>query len=77
VIYLNHPFGWAASPGTRIEKEGKDDQCTTGYGAGHCWTEYYLVKAAIEYFAWRKSGFAVNCPAEAGGLCSTAIQTLQ
>ncbi|RGP81363.1 hypothetical protein FLONG3_507 [Fusarium longipes] len=69
--------GWAVNQGTKIEKEGNDDQCTTGHGADHCWTEYRLVEAAIEYFAWRKSGSAVNCPAEAGGSCSIAIQTLQ
>ncbi|KAF4955620.1 hypothetical protein FSARC_11817 [Fusarium sarcochroum] len=69
--------GWAVNQGTKIAKEGNDDQCTHGHNGDHCWTEYYLVEAAIEYFAWRKSGSALNCPAEAGSSCSIAIQSLQ
>ncbi|KAI6774876.1 hypothetical protein HG530_001634 [Fusarium avenaceum] len=69
--------GWAVNQGVKIPKDGDNDACTTGHNADHCWTEYRLVEAAIEYFSWRKSGSAVNCPAEAGSSCSIAIQSLQ
>ncbi|KPM34369.1 hypothetical protein AK830_g12206 [Neonectria ditissima] len=69
--------GWAVNQGTKIPKEGDDDQCTTGHGGDHCWTEYRLVEAAIEYFSWVKSGPALNCAADAGSSCTISIQSLQ
>ncbi|KAM0342521.1 hypothetical protein ACHAPU_009495 [Fusarium lateritium] len=69
--------GWPVNHGLKIPKDGNDDKCTSGHNADHCWTEYYLVEAAIEYFSWTKSGSAVNCPAEAGSSCSLAITSLQ
>ncbi|KAF5008058.1 hypothetical protein FDECE_5640 [Fusarium decemcellulare] len=74
--YAKKP-GWPPYHGVRIPKEGNDDQCTTGKGDTKCWTEYYLVEAAIEYFSWRKSGSAVNCAAQANSQCSLAIQSLK
>ncbi|KAJ3549545.1 hypothetical protein NM208_g453 [Fusarium decemcellulare] len=74
--YAKKP-GWPPYHGVKIPKDGNDDLCTTGKGDAKCWTEYFLVEAAIEYFSWKKSGSAVNCPAEAGSSCSLAIQSLQ
>ncbi|KAJ3535406.1 hypothetical protein NM208_g7142 [Fusarium decemcellulare] len=74
--YAKKP-GWPPYHGVKIPKDGNDDLCTTGKGDAKCWTEYFLVEAAIEYFSWKKSGSAVNCPAEAGSSCSIAVQSLR
>ncbi|KAF4463334.1 hypothetical protein FALBO_9848 [Fusarium albosuccineum] len=34
--------GWAVNSGVKIPKEGNDDQCTSGSGGDHCWTEYVI-----------------------------------
>ncbi|KAI9682840.1 MAG: hypothetical protein M1820_010937 [Bogoriella megaspora] len=56
--------------GVKIPKEGHDDPCTTGHGADHCWTEYRIVEAAIEYMSWQPAGNAIRCDGTA--TCSTA-----
>ncbi|KAF5671224.1 hypothetical protein FHETE_4194 [Fusarium heterosporum] len=69
--------GWAVNQGVRIPKDGERDNCDNKQsGADHCWTEYRLVEAAIEYFSWQKSGSAVNCPADPGSSCSVAVTGL-
>ncbi|KAJ3526714.1 hypothetical protein NM208_g11056 [Fusarium decemcellulare] len=45
--YAKKP-GWPPYHGVKIPKDGKDDLCTKGTGGDHCWTEYFLVEAAIE-----------------------------
>ncbi|KAK8093703.1 hypothetical protein PG997_000388 [Apiospora hydei] len=69
---------WKVNEGVKIPKNPgwKDDACTTGHGADHCWTEYYLVEAAVEYFSWLPTGSAVNCPAAAKSSCSVQVQSL-
>ncbi|KAL9010217.1 MAG: hypothetical protein Q9173_004829 [Seirophora scorigena] len=52
---------WPVNHGVKIPKDGKDDQCTTGHRGDHCWTEYRIVEAAIEYMSWQPAGGAVNC----------------
>ncbi|KAK3330450.1 hypothetical protein B0H66DRAFT_469938 [Apodospora peruviana] len=67
---------WDVNHGYKIPKDGNDDACTSGHGADHCWTEYYLVEAAIEYFDWQPSGSAANCSADAHSSCSNAVGSL-
>lgn len=69
---------WKVNEGVKIPKNKgwKDDACTSGHGANHCWTEYYLVEAAVEYFSWLPTGSAVNCPAAAKSSCSVQVQSL-
>jgi len=62
--------------GIRIPKSGKDDECTTGKGADHCWTEYFLVEARVEYADWQNTASAINCPAGAKDTCSVAVSSL-
>ncbi|KAL9115452.1 MAG: hypothetical protein Q9227_000773 [Pyrenula ochraceoflavens] len=52
---------WPVNHGVKIPKEGDDDQCTKGHNGDHCWTEYRLVEAAIEYLSWQPAGGAINC----------------
>ncbi|KAL9561400.1 hypothetical protein ACKAV7_014755 [Fusarium commune] len=40
--------GYSVDQGVKLPKDGKDDACTTGTGADHCWTEYWLVESAVE-----------------------------
>lgn len=68
---------WSVNQGVKIPKSGDDDQCTTGHGGDHCWTEYYLVEAAVEYFAWQPTGSAINCPSGAKDSCSVAVTSLK
>ncbi|KAI0124314.1 hypothetical protein BJ170DRAFT_638855 [Xylariales sp. AK1849] len=69
---------WAVNQGVKIpkNKDWKDDACTHGHNADHCWTEYYLVEAAVEYFSWLPTGSAVNCPAAPKGGCSVQVTSL-
>ncbi|EXL67137.1 hypothetical protein FOPG_16717 [Fusarium oxysporum f. sp. conglutinans race 2 54008] len=52
---------YAVDQGVKLPKDGKDDACTTGNNADHCWTEYYFVESAIEYSGWQNSGAAIDC----------------
>lgn len=52
---------WAVNEGVKIPKEGNDDQCNDGHYGDHCWTEYRIVEAAIEYMSWQPAGSAINC----------------
>ncbi|KAL9615801.1 MAG: hypothetical protein Q9160_009247 [Pyrenula sp. 1 TL-2023] len=61
---------YAVNQGVKIPKEGNDDQCTDGHYGDHCWTEYFLVEAAIEYMSWQPSGGAINC--DGTDTCSSA-----
>lgn len=54
-----------------------DDQCTTGHDRHHCWTEYYLVEAAIEYIDWQPTGSTAFCSEEAGSSCGIDVTSLQ
>lgn len=69
---------WSVNQGVKIPKDkgAKDDLCTTGSGGDHCWTEYYLVEAAVEYFSWQQTGSAVNC-AGAKDSCSVDVTSLK
>lgn len=69
---------WPVNYGVKIPKDkgANDDACTTGHNADHCWTEYYLVEAAVEYFSWLPTGSAVNCPAGPKDSCSIAVTSL-
>ncbi|KAI5456845.1 hypothetical protein BGZ63DRAFT_434054 [Mariannaea sp. PMI_226] len=53
--------GYSVDQGIKLPKKGKDDACTTGHGADHCWTEYYFVESAVEYSSWQNSGAAIDC----------------
>ncbi|KAF9770780.1 hypothetical protein IL306_011617 [Fusarium sp. DS 682] len=52
---------YAVDQGVKLPKSGKDDACTTGHNADHCWTEYYFVESAIEFSGWQNSGAAIDC----------------
>lgn len=69
---------WSVNEGVRIPKNkgDNDDACGSGHNANHCWTEYYLVEAAIEYFSWLPTGSAANCPAGPKDSCSIAVSSL-
>ncbi|KAM7190139.1 hypothetical protein V8F20_009869 [Naviculisporaceae sp. PSN 640] len=67
---------WPVNHGYKIPKDGKDDECTTGHGKDHCWTEYYLVEGAVEYFDWQPTGSAIHCSAAANAGCSVALTEL-
>ena len=67
---------WSVNEGYRVPKDGKDDRCTTGHGSDHCWTEYYLVEGAVEYFDWQQTGSAVQCSADAHSSCSVTLGDL-
>ena len=70
--------GWPVNFGVKIPKNqgANDDACGSGHNADHCWTEYYLVEAAVEYFSWLPTGSAVNCGAGPKDSCSVAITSL-
>ncbi|KAH9897352.1 hypothetical protein F4778DRAFT_793454 [Xylariomycetidae sp. FL2044] len=68
---------WKVNEGVKIPKSGKDDRCTTGHNGDHCWTEYYLVEAAVEYFDWKKTGNQINCPDGNKDTCSVAVTDLK
>lgn len=69
---------WVVNHGVKIPKNkgANDDACTTGHNGDHCWTEYYLVEAAVEYFSWLPTGSAINCPAGPKDSCSVAVTSL-
>jgi len=67
---------WAVNEGVRIPKNGNDDACTTGHNADHCWTTYFLVEAAVEYYSWLPTGSAINCPPKGEGDCSIAVTSM-
>lgn len=69
---------WPVNHGVRIpkNKDANDDACGSGHNADHCWTGYYLVEAAVEYFSWLPTGSAVNCPAGPKDSCSVAVSSL-
>ncbi|KAM7190152.1 hypothetical protein V8F33_009629 [Rhypophila sp. PSN 637] len=69
--------GWPVNHGYKIPKNGDHDECTTGHGGDHCWTEYYLVEGAVEYFDWQVAGSAVHCSAEAKASCSVTLGDIQ
>jgi len=68
------PYG--VRTGIKVEKSGKDDECTHGSGADHCWTEYWLAESAIEYSNWQNTASAVNCPSGSKDSCSVNVGTL-
>ncbi|KAM7195060.1 hypothetical protein V8F33_006929 [Rhypophila sp. PSN 637] len=68
---------YSVNQGYKIPKNGDDDECTTGHGADHYWTEYYLVEGAVEYFDWQVAGSAVHCSAEAKASCSVTLGDIQ
>ncbi|KAK8849140.1 hypothetical protein PGQ11_015620 [Apiospora arundinis] len=65
---------YKVNQGVRIPRNGKDDECNSGSGNKKCWTVYYLVESAVEYYDWRQTGSAINCPAGAKDSCSSAVQ---
>lgn len=67
---------WPVNHGVKIPKDGKDDECTHGTGGNHCWNEYYLVEAAVEYFSWLPTGSAINCPKDKDGSCGVDVTSL-
>jgi hypothetical protein len=52
---------YAVDQGVKIPKNGDNDECTTGHKSSHCWTEYFLVEAAIEYVGWKNTAAAIDC----------------
>lgn len=68
---------YAVNQGVRIPKTkgANDDACGSGHNGDHCWTEYYLVEAAVEFFSWAKTGSPVNCSAGPNDSCSS-VSTL-
>lgn len=69
--------GWPVNHGYKIPKDGKDDACTTGHGGDHCWTEYFLVEGAVEYFDWQPASSALSCSAAAQSSCSVTLGNMQ
>ncbi|KAI1408065.1 hypothetical protein F5Y13DRAFT_194771 [Hypoxylon sp. FL1857] len=47
--------------GVKIPRVGNNDACNGGKKSDHCWTEYWLVEAQIEYDNWVNSGAAIDC----------------
>ncbi|KAI0179901.1 hypothetical protein GGR52DRAFT_217909 [Hypoxylon sp. FL1284] len=62
--------GYMQGNGVKVPKDGKDDACTTGHNSDHCWTEYWIVEAEVEFSEWTNSGSSIDC--KTTSTCSSA-----